>query len=317
MTEIPAKHRSFVADADDAGRRLDRCVERRLHEFSRSRVQSLIKGGHVLVNGRGAKPHTTVREGMAVEVAVPPVEPTALVAEDIPLDVLYEDGHILVINKEAGMVVHPAAGHASGTLVNAVLHHCPDLQGIGGELRPGIVHRLDKDTSGAMVVAKNEVAMNHLVRQFKDGLVHKEYLAVVHGVPRVVSGTIETLIGRSRHDRKRMSVHTDQGRNAVSHYEVVEVFPDCCLVRVRIETGRTHQIRVHMAHFGHPVVGDTQYGRRTRAPDGGHRPGRQMLHAAFLAFAHPRTNRRRQFRAPLPDDMKTLIGTLRSDGSGG
>lgn len=284
-----------------------------LPDLSRTRVQALIKSGHAHIEGLRAQAHTKVREGMRVEVVIPPVAPAGLAPEDIPLDILYEDNDIIVVNKPAGLVTHPAAGHASGTLVNALLHHCADIAGIGGEMRPGIVHRLDKDTSGIMVSVKNDHAMDELSRQFKAGQVLKEYLAVVRGIPARKSGRIETLIGRSRHDRKKMTARTqavaNKSRLAATNFKIIETFVEAALLRIRIETGRTHQIRVHMAHIGHPVIGDRQYGGRTNAV--GLMAPRQMLHAEFLAFTHPRNAVRMEFRAPLPDDMANLLETLR------
>jgi 23S rRNA pseudouridine1911/1915/1917 synthase len=211
------------------------------------------------------------------------------------------------------MVVHPAPGHSAGTLVNALLHHCTDLTGIGGEERPGIVHRLDKDTSGVMVVAKNEAAMAGLVQQFKMGKVRKEYLAVVHGVPRPGEGRIETLIGRSRHDRKRMSSDPARGRKAVTDYKIEQAFLNASLVRLRIQTGRTHQIRVHMKHLGHPVVGDSQYGPGKRPCALPTSAARQMLHSEILAFVHPcRGGKKNKYKAPVPDDMRELIEELKN-----
>lgn len=298
------------ATPDDVGLRLDVWLTRRLPDLSRSRLQMLIKHGDITMGGKAVRPHAKVTEGLEVDVDIPPAVPVELAGEDIPLEILYEDSDIIVINKPAGLVVHPAAGHASGTLVNALLHHCGDLAGIGGELRPGIVHRLDKDTSGAMVAAKNEPAMAGLVDQFKQGQVRKEYLALVCGKPVPASGTVKTLIGRSPHDRKKMSAKPATGRMAVTHYQTQESWKEVSLLRVRIETGRTHQIRVHVAHIGHPVAGDRQYGRRQPALPAP--VTRQMLHAETLAFRHPRTGKPLEFRAPLPADMKSLLDFLRS-----
>jgi len=276
------------------------------------------------IEGGRALAHARIKEGLAAAVDVPPPVHVAVHAENIPLDVLHEDPDVVVINKPAGLVVHPAAGHASGTLVNALLHRCPDLEGIGGEKRPGIVHRLDKDTSGVMVVAKTDQAMESLTRQFRRGEVQKEYVALVHGLPDPKVGRIETLIGRSHHDRKKMSARPRSGRTAITRYRVKEVFKVAALVQVDIETGRTHQIRVHMAHIGHPVVGDRQYGRppgrRALDVDGAQDPGtasrarsvdRQMLHSARLAFAHPHTGEKAEYRAPVPQDMARLLTRLR------
>ena len=301
------------ATAADSGRRVDQWIEGRLNGLSRTRIQSLIRNGHITVNRRVVKAHARVREGLEAEIELPAPEPASVEAENIPLDILYEDADILVLNKPAGLVVHPAAGHRAGTLVNALLFHCHDLAGIGGELRPGLVHRLDKDTSGALVVAKNDLAMAGLVGQFKEGRVRKEYVALVHGTPKPPEGRIETLIGRSPRDRKKMSARPNSGRRAVTHYRVDAVYGDICRVRVRIETGRTHQIRVHMAHLGHPVVGDTQYGRRkTDLPAG--LVARQMLHAERLGLTHPRTGREMLFVAPLPPDMRAVLELLSKTG---
>jgi len=245
-----------------------------------------------------------------VALVIPPPVVTALIPEAIPLDIIYEDADLLVINKPAGLVVHPAAGHSSGTLVNALLHHCGSLAAIGGEQRPGIVHRLDRDTSGIMVVAKSDRALTGLMNQFKQRTIHKNYVALVWGHPLPARGTIETLIGRHRTDRKKMSAQPKTGRAAVTHYELSERFGDVALVRIRLETGRTHQIRVHMAHRGFPVVGDAQYGGRSNRS----LPmpvGRQMLHAETLAFMHPVTGKPLTFTAPWPADLKALVAALR------
>lgn len=303
----------------EAGSRLDVWLGSRRPELSRARWQELIKTSHVRVNGQVRKPHYELRESDIVDYEIPPPEPTELVAQEIPLSILFEDADILVLNKPAGLVVHPAPGHSSGTLVNALLHHCKDpatggtsLKGIGGELRPGIVHRLDRDTSGVLVIAKNELAMTGLAAQFKSREVRKQYAALVWGQPVPKSGTIKTLVGRNPHDRKKMSAKPASGRPAVTHYETVRKFPEASLLRVRIETGRTHQIRVHLAHIGHPVVGDTQYGRARKT----NRPvpaARQMLHAEQLAFTHPRTGRPLEFKAPIPEDMRDLLEALSNE----
>ena len=299
-----------LATEADAGLRLDVWLARTIPGLSRSRIQTLIDAGHVTVSGRAVARDLRVAVGMEARVAPPEPKPSALAPEDIPLDILFEDEALLVLAKPAGRVVHPAAGHETGTLVNALLHHCPELPGIGGERRPGIVHRLDRDTSGAMVVAKTETAMMHVAAQFRRRSVSKEYLALVHGRPVPAEGVVDTLIGRSRHDRKRMSTRpAGSGRQAVSRYRVVASVADYSLVRVRIETGRTHQIRVHMAAIGHPVAGDRQYGGRRTAREGQRFP-RQMLHAERLAFAHPVTGRTLEFTAPLPADFLAALRGL-------
>lgn len=293
------------------GQRLDVWLHAQLPAYSRSRLQALIRAGCVRVNGDVVRAHATTHAGAVVTVAVPAAAPVALAAEDIPLDILYEDAEVVVVDKPAGLVVHPAAGHPGGTLVNALLHHCQDLVGVGGERRPGIVHRLDKDTSGVVVVAKSDCALQSLVDQFKTRQVHKEYAALVRGVPDPPQRRIETLVGRSRHDRKKMSAQPPRGRRAVTVYEVTEVFGDeAALVAVMIETGRTHQIRVHMTYVGHPVLGDAVYGRGRPVADLGV-PERQMLHARRLSFVHPVTKERLTFEAPLPADMVGWINRLR------
>ena len=295
---------------ESAGTRLDMFLAAQRPEHSRARWQQLIRAGHVRVSSQARKASHELRAGDIIEFEVPEPEPAGLVAQALPLTILFEDADIIVINKQPDLVVHPAAGHAAGTLVNALLHHCHDLAGIGGELRPGIVHRLDKDTSGALVVAKSEQAMSGLVHQFKNGLVQKEYLAIVWGRVEPRTGHIETLIGRNPHNRKKMSAQPESGRHALTDYEVLEQFTDAAVLRVRIHTGRTHQIRVHLAHIGHPVVGDTVYGRARRnelpAP-----AERQMLHAHQLAFEHPCTGQPLSFTAPVPEDFRILWRAFR------
>lgn len=299
---------------NDVGR-LDAVLARVRPELSRARWQEEIKADRVTVNGKPGRCKMPVKPGDRIEWHLPPPEPTGLQPEDIPLDVLYEDPDMIVINKPPGLVVHPAPGHPAGTLVNALLHHCPDLHGIGGELRPGLVHRLDRDTSGVMVVAKNDGAMVALARQFKDRRTQKEYLALVWGCPRDRAGIIHTRIARSEHDRKKMAAYPLQpsegeprGKEAISRYEVLETIGPVSLVRVRIETGRTHQIRVHMAHLRHPVVGDLVYGgARKELP-----ARRQMLHAERLSLVHPRTAQSMTFVAPMPGDFRELISRLKA-----
>lgn len=299
----------FGKTADEPGKRLDAWLADSEPELSRARWQALIKSGEVTVNGKATKPNLKLKEDDWVEWKIPEPVPTETLPEDIPLDVIFEDRHIIVVNKPAGLVVHPAAGNESGTLVNALLHHCKDLNGIGGEERPGIVHRLDKDTSGVMVAAKTEKAMAGLARQFKERETEKEYLAVVCGEIQPPTSRIETTIGRHPIHRKKMAANVKRGREAVSNYKVLENFVRASLVRVRIETGRTHQIRVHMAHKRHPIVGDDLYGR---AGTEGIRADRQMLHAAKLSITHPDTGKRMAFAAPIPPDMGDLLNRLRT-----
>lgn len=295
--------------AEKSSGRLDTWLTEAVPDHSRSRWQALIKAGWMTVNGLPCKANQKINMGDCVEWSVPAAVDAEPQAEAISLNILYEDHHIIVLNKPAGLVVHPAVGNETGTLVNALLYHCTDLTGIGGEKRPGIVHRLDKDTSGVIVVAKNEAAMADLSRQFKERDTEKEYLTLVWGVPYGKRGTIETTLGRHPTHRKKMAANVRNGREAVSHFEVLEAFGEVALVRVNIETGRTHQIRVHMAHIKNPVVGDAVYGRGRASAL---KAGRQMLHAAKLSLNHPKSGKRMIFEAPLPDDMEVLLSQLRS-----
>ena len=306
----PKRHGPIPAPAEAAGERIDAWLAQARPEHSRARWQQLIRDGFVRVDGTPRKPNHRLHGGEAVDWDEPPPAPAALIPEDRPLDVVYEDADILVLNKPPDLVVHPAPGHASGTLVHALLHHCKDLAGIGGTLRPGIVHRLDQDTSGLMVVAKTESALRRLAAQFKTREVHKEYLALAWGHPEPESGTVRARIRRHPTRRHRMAVDALEGRMSVTHYTTVESFAACTLLRLHIETGRTHQIRVHLAHIGHPVVGDTVYGRS----HGRQLPlpiGRQLLHAARLAFVHPSHGAPLEFDAPPPEDLRAMIRALR------
>lgn len=304
--------REFVVTRAEAGERLDAYLAR-VSGLSRARIQRLIADGHVLVGGRPQKSHHRVGASERVQLRIPPATPLGLTPEAIPLDILHEDDDLLVVNKPAGMVVHPGAGRITGTLVHALLAHCRSLPGIGGVERPGIVHRLDRETSGVLVVAKTEAAHQSLSRQFKGRLVKKRYLALVHGEVRQESGRIEAAIGRREHDRKRMGVRREGGREARTAYRVVRRLPGMTVLEVDLETGRTHQIRVHLAHIGHPVVGDQVYGGRReqrRAASGLLRADRQMLHAWRLGFHHPRTGAWLEVTAPLPEDFLRLSGPI-------
>ena len=295
-----------IAVADGAGARLDAWLAARAPDLSRSRIQALLKSGDIVVDGAPAKANAKVRLGSVVTVSLPPPAPAEPVPEAIPLDVVFEDADCLVLNKPAGLVVHPSPGHADGTLVNALLAHCEHLQGIGGVERPGIVHRLDKDTTGLMVVAKSDAAMAGLTQLFQTGGIRKEYLAWVHGAPPRERGTVNTLIGRDPRNRQRMAVVPADGKPAVTNYRVERQCGPFTLVRCRIETGRTHQIRVHMRHLGCPIVGDCTYGKPAAdrlLPDP---PVRQLLHAALLAFNHPITGQPHQFEAPPPLDFRAF-----------
>ncbi|MBM4163550.1 MAG: RluA family pseudouridine synthase [Lentisphaerae bacterium] len=302
--------RALTVPAESAGCRLDAWLAQTLAGLSRSRIQGLIAAGHATVDGHAAKASASLVAGQTVCLTIPPSGPATPRPEAIALDIVFEDASILVLDKSAGLVVHPAPGHADGTLVNALLHHCDDLGGIGGVERPGIVHRLDKETSGLMVVAKTDAAMAGLVAQFKSGGVRKVYLALVHGVPKKTAGLIDTLIGRHPRDRKRMAVVSRNGKQAITRYTVVRPCGDVSLIEACIETGRTHQIRVHLAHLGHPIVGDPLYGSRTRDQAIAGCPARQMLHAARLAFSHPVSREPLDFSRPPPPDMLALMDQL-------
>lgn len=285
--------------------RLDKVLLARYPDFSRSRIEGLVKAGFVTVNGAPAeKAGQKVVASDVIDVTIPPPVPAVPEPEDIPLDVVYEDEDLVVVNKPAGLVVHPAPGHGAGTLVNALLHHCPNLSGIGGVARPGIVHRLDQDTSGLIVVAKSQVAMDGLVRAFASHRnVEKTYLAICHGRPRLDAGRIENLIGRHPVDRKRMAIVERNGKVAITNWRVREADARTSLLECRIETGRTHQIRVHMASLGCPIIGDRVYGKGALDRRLDPVPARQMLHAWRLALWHPVRNERMTFVASVPPDM--------------
>jgi 23S rRNA pseudouridine1911/1915/1917 synthase len=295
--------------AADSPQRLDKFLVEQLPEFSRARLQALIKQGRVLVNGKpAAKSGQLLEGGEDVEVRVPPAQPSQLKPEAIPLDVVFENEDVLIVNKAAGMVVHPAAGHFSGTLIHAALAHAPQIEGVGGELRPGLVHRLDKDTSGLIVLAKNDAAQHELQAQFQRREIVKTYIALVDSVPSTPTGRIEAAIGRDPRERKRMAVlRGGKGREAISEYRVMEKFEDHTLLEVDIHTGRTHQIRVHLAFIGCPVLGDKVYGRRKPSLE----IPRQFLHAARLGLRLPGESELRTFEAPLPTDLESVLDGLR------
>jgi 23S rRNA pseudouridine1911/1915/1917 synthase len=294
------------------GTRLDQAVASRLEGVSRARVRRLIEQGAVTVSGSLSRPSHRLKLGELISADVPAPVPDRLEPEPIPLDVVYEDAHLLVVNKPAGLVVHPASSHRRGTLVHALLHHCTDLSGIGGVLRPGIVHRLDKGTSGLLVVAKSDAAHQGLQAQFKAHSTDREYLALVRGVPTADSGSIAAPIGRRRSDPKRFTARRGRlrsPREARTHWRLERRFRELALLRVRLETGRTHQIRVHLASVGLPVAGDPVYGGgRSVARELGLE--RQALHAALLGFEHPQLERRLRFEAPLPADLARVLEAL-------
>ena len=317
---------SILADESDQGRRLDAVVAARLSDCSRSLVADLITRGKILVSGRPKKPGYRVKTGDEIRGQIPVPEQVETEPQPIPLSILYQDSDILVLNKQPGLVVHPAPGHSSGTLVNALLYHCPDLGGIGGEIRPGIVHRLDKDTSGTMVVAKNACALEDLAKQFKNRTIQKKYLALVYGEPHENEGKIKLPIGRHPIHRQRMSTTSGKARDAETFWQVRERFHGITLLELTLKTGRTHQIRVHCAAIDHPVVGDPVYRPRKLLINLSKRLSdlspstirllkaipRQMLHARRLGFTHPRSGEDMAFESPIPRDMEELMEALRS-----
>ncbi|WP_180981076.1 RluA family pseudouridine synthase [Pseudovibrio exalbescens] len=319
--------------AQEAGKRLDAVLAAHLSDFSRNRLQALIRAGHVHVGDRKiVEPKHRVNEGDLLSVEVPEPEAAEPLPQNIPLNILYEDSEVIVVNKPAGLVVHPGAGNPDGTLVNALLHHCGEsLSGIGGVKRPGIVHRLDKDTSGVLVVAKNDAAHQGLAAQFADhgrtGPLERAYKALVWGAPMAAQGTINANLARSLANRQKIAVVKTAGRVAITHWKVLERFGPqdtdslASLVECRLETGRTHQIRVHMAHLGHPLIGDMDYGagfktrhNRFEEPARSALAGfsRQALHAGLLVFEHPRTGKVMRFETPVPEDFATLLSLLRA-----
>jgi 23S rRNA pseudouridine1911/1915/1917 synthase len=311
---IPASRLEFTADAEASGERLDRYLTAQIADYSRSQIQRLIEDGHV-THSRYKKINANldVRDGDVITVDLPAAQPTAAQPEDLPLEILFDDQDVVVVNKPAGMVVHPAAGNPSGTLVNALLHHVKDLSGIGGEIRPGIVHRLDKGTSGVMVIAKNDDAHKELARQFHDREVEKEYVALAWGLVQQRK-RINAAIGRDPKNRVRMSTRAGRARSAVTRVTWSRDLKGVTLLRVAIATGRTHQIRVHLSAIGHPIVGDSLYGgvhRRVPHPlRAVTKLTRPFLHAERLAFTHPRTKERMEFTAPLPADLEGVVAEL-------
>lgn len=307
---------TYTFEEDNSKIRLDSYLASIQADMSRSRIQNLIKSGDVSVNGNYAKAGYILMPGDCIEVNVPKPESTDICAEDIPLDIVYEDEDVIVINKPKDMVVHPANGHYTGTLVNALMHHCRDsLSGINGELRPGIVHRIDKDTTGLIIACKNDRAHSFIAEQLAEHSITRRYLALVYNNIIENEGTVDANIDRSRADRKKMAVCPPyEGKTAVTHYRVLERFPahgiykiPLCLVECRLDTGRTHQIRVHMSHIGHPLAGDEVYGISRDLLKG----KGQYLHAAVLGFTHPTTGERLEFRAPLPDYFECTLNMLR------
>ena len=301
--------KEFFTVENQDGERIDRYLSEELADRSRSYIQKLIKENHVTVNQKPVKANYRLSLYESIKVTIPELKEPEIEAEDIPLDILYEDQDVIVVNKPKQMVVHPAPGHYSGTLVNALMYHCKDqLSGINGNLRPGIVHRIDMDTTGSLVVCKNDLAHQALSEQLKEHSMHREYEAIVHGNIKEEEGVVNAPIGRHPTDRKKMSVHAKNSRNAVTHYQVLERFGDFTYIRCRLETGRTHQIRVHMSSIGHPLLGDQVYGpKKCPFP----KLQGQTLHAKTLGFVHPRTAEYVETEAPLPEYFQKLISQLR------
>lgn len=292
---------------NQAGERIDRFLADS-QDLTRSFLQKILKEGEVIVNGKSVKANYKLRKGDRIEFEIPEAVEPDIVAEDIPLSILYEDADVLVVDKPKGMVVHPAAGHYSRTLVNAVMYHCKgELSGINGVLRPGIVHRIDRDTTGSIIICKNDMAHNEIARQLKEHSINRRYRAIVTGVLKDEEGTIEGAIGRDKKDRKKMAITAD-GKPAVTHYRVLQRFKHYTYVECVLETGRTHQIRVHMASIGHPLLGDEVYGRRSDK----YKCEGQCLHAMTLGFHHPRTGEYIEVNAPLPPYFEHLLAVLES-----
>lgn len=309
---------TLTVTEDGVGQRLDAFVAGAIADLTRAAVQRLIEQGHVHLDAAIPKPSLKLKLGEVVRVTVPPPEPTAAAPEEIPLEILYEDAHLVVLNKPAGMVVHPGAGNRAGTLVNALLGHCSDLSGIGGELRPGIVHRIDKETSGILVVAKSDAAHQELAKQFSAHTIKRIYLALVFGSMKTDTGKVEGTIGRHPVDRKKMSGASKHGKRAVTHWRVLARYPGVSFLRIKLETGRTHQIRVHMSESNHPLLGDAVYGGGGRLPSIKDEKlrnlikdmGRQALHAQTLGFIHPVTGVYLEFTADPPADIRSILDYL-------
>ncbi|SDH91572.1 RluA family pseudouridine synthase [Alteribacillus bidgolensis] len=300
------KEFEWFIETTEAGERIDKFLSGKQNDWSRTTIQAWIKEGYVQVNEKNIKRNYVLQAGDTIAVYPKEPEEPEITAEDIPLDIRYEDNDIVVVNKSRGMVVHPAPGHYSGTLVNALMYHCDDLSGINGELRPGIVHRIDKDTTGLLVAAKHDKAHEKLSVQLQDKKMERLYKVIVHGTIPHERGTIEAPIGRDPKDRQKMAVTEKNAKDAVTHFTVLEQWKDYTFLECRLETGRTHQIRVHMAYIGHPVAGDPKYGRTKTLPIAG-----QALHAAKLGFVHPVKNKYMEFETSLPEDMSKIIEDLR------
>ena len=297
----------FTADIEHEDQRIDRYLTEMLPEQSRSFFQKLIRDGFVIVNHIIVKVNYRLKTGDVIEIDIPDAVPTEIVPENIPLDILYEDDDLLIVNKPKGMVVHPAVGHSTGTLVNAIMYHCQgNLSGINGEIRPGIVHRIDKDTTGSLIICKNDEAHRNIAEQIKEHSVTRRYVGVVAGTFSEESGTVEGAIGRHPNDRKRMTINEKNGKPAVTHYRVLQTLKGASFMEIELETGRTHQIRVHMASISHPLLGDTVYGN-SKNP---YKLQGQALHARTIGFIHPTTGEYIEVSAPIPEYMTELVRKL-------
>ena len=305
-----AQVQEFIVEAEQDGERLDRYLTLIYADQSRSFFQKLIKGGHVRINDKEiTKAGYVLTVGDVVATSIPEAQSVAIEAEDIPLDILYEDADVLIVNKPKGMVVHPSAGHYSGTLVNAIMYHCSDsLSGINGEIRPGIVHRIDMDTTGALIVCKNDTAHTDIAEQIKEHTVTRKYRGIVCGVVKAEEGTIEGAIGRHPTQRKKMAINEKNGKPAITHYKVLQRFAKYTYMEFQLETGRTHQIRVHMSSIGHPLLGDQLYGNPKNLAMKGLQG--QTLHAMIIGFVHPSTHEYMEFEAPLPEYFQNLLSKL-------
>lgn len=298
----------LTVSPEEAGVRIDKYLTEQLPDITRSYLQKLLKDGSVQMNGKPVKASTKTAAGAVIELTIPEPEEPEILPEDIPFDILYEDSDVILINKPKDMVVHPAAGHYTGTLVNALMYHCKgDLSGINGVLRPGIVHRIDKDTTGVLIVCKNDKAHNALAEQLKEHSITRKYRAIVCGNLKEDEGTVDAPLGRHPQDRKKMAIVRTGGKRAVTHYRVLERFGNYTYIECQLETGRTHQIRVHMASLGHPLLGDEVYGR-VKSP---FKLEGQTLHAMVLGFIHPTTGEYMEFEAPLPEYFEKLLEKLR------
>ncbi|TAL24277.1 MAG: RluA family pseudouridine synthase [Nitrospirae bacterium] len=306
--------RKIKVDKEDAGKRIDILAAEKTG-ITRSQIRKLTEMGFLQVNSMPVSRNYRTKADDIVEIKIPEEKTTELIPEAIPLEILYKDQYLAVVNKPPGMVVYPAAGHSRGTLMNALAYRCKKLAGVGGPLRPGVVHRLDKDTSGVMVVALDDSAYYNLVEQFRHRTINRKYIALIYGSPRENKGEISLNIGRSESDRKKMSTKARRGKEAVTTWRVIERFPGAALVEARLKTGRTHQIRVHFSSIGHPVLGDRTYGKKTEMETGKRRKisfPRQMLHAGLLGFTHPVTGDYLEFKSPLPEDIEEGIRELRA-----